>query len=299
MKYLLIGSNGFIGRHVKKVLDNKGVDVFLADKLASPDTMQIDLFDKNLIKSILDKVKPDIIINCAGIVENSERAIMSNPVFALNLLQSISDVKLNLFHLIVMGSAAEYGIINNDYPISEDCTLNAESYYARSKLFETAVINMYRGMYGIPTTVLRVFNPIGPGMHDRFLIPNIIKQAHEFLSGQRRIIEINRLDSKRDYIDVRDVASAISVVGRGGIKDSLVYNVGSGTSITNKELVDAIIELILDNPSDVKIKELIKVPENNYASLADISKIKKDYNWSPSKNINGILKEIVDGYKNK
>src|SRR5947199_333717 len=80
---------------------------------------------------------------------------------------------------------------------------------------ETAIALEYRDTHNLPVTVARIFNPIGHGMHPRFLIPQLIQQTHEILINKRAAIEVSRLNAKRDYIDVNDVATAIKTLVEG------------------------------------------------------------------------------------
>jgi nucleoside-diphosphate-sugar epimerase len=247
--------------------------------------------DTKTISKVLKELKPQIIVNCAGIVENSDKALL-NPVFVTNLLEGVVKSNLKLKRIITLGSAAEYGLVENaDIALSEDSPLEATSLYGISKIQESAVIAKFREKYNLPIIVARVFNPIGVGMHHRFLIPKIISQVQEFRNGDRKSIEINRLDSKRDYVDVKDVALAIKSIIEGD-PVSFVYNIGSGVSTSNQEL----LELILKNSKLKSRPEIIETSPNKepiVAALADISRMKKEFGWLPASKLDDTVRKII------
>ncbi|HUY53043.1 MAG TPA: NAD(P)-dependent oxidoreductase [Candidatus Dormibacteraeota bacterium] len=295
MKILIIGSNGFMGSNFKKVLSQK-YDVYGTDYTDNDGTSYlIDLTKKETIVEVLRKVRPQVIVNCAGIVENSEKANL-NPLFMKNLLDSIVDSGLKLKRIITLGSAAEYGEVENDnLSIGEETPLSAKSIYGISKIKESSVAEEFRNKYNIPIIVARIFNPIGVGMNSRNLIPLILRQIKEIQNGARESIQITRLDSKRDYINVKDVAIAIGCIVGGNPLHS-VYNIGSGVSTSNSELLGLMIK---DSKLkyEPKIVETLLTKEPSVAARADISRISSEFNWRPLSTLEETVKDIIHASK--
>lgn len=129
-------------------------------------------------------------------------------------------------------------------------------------------------------------------MKERYLIPNLILQVKAIKEGVTDHIELSRLDSKRDYIDVRDIAKAFRIIAEDKPTYN-VYNVGSGSAVANGQLLDLLLKdsNIKTSP---KIIETAESPEPQFATQADISRIQNDLGWHPSKPINQVIKEIVD-----
>ena len=191
-----------------------------------------------------------------------------------------------------MGSAAEYGIVERkNIPVDEETPLNANSAYGLSKLKETTLALEYRSRHKLPITIARIFNPIGVSMHPRFLIPQIIGQIQEIEEGKRKSLEVSRLDTKRDYVSVKDVALAIkSLIGHQPL--AAIYNIGSGRSTSNKKLM----ELIINNSklkSRPKIVELSAEEPPLVATRADITRIQQEFGWHPIYSIEDTVKEIM------
>jgi nucleoside-diphosphate-sugar epimerase len=291
VKILVIGANGFVGRNVSLVLSAKH-DIHEAVRQLEKGYYSVDLLDKDSIDKLLNEVKPDVVINNAGVVENSEKA-MQNVAFTQNLLEVAAASELEFKRIIISGSAAVYGLVApENIPVSETAPLNASAGYGLSKLEEEKIALDLGIKFNLPVVVVRIFNPIGAGMHERFLVPKIISQVNDFQSGVKDAIEVNRLDSERDYINVKDVASAIQAIVEGDPAET-IYNVGSGKATSNGEL----IELILHSSNIAirpKIVEANPEPEALVAIQADISRLSSEFGWKPINSIEDTIKEIID-----
>ena len=129
-------------------------------------------------------------------------------------------------------------------------------------------------------------------MHSKFIIPGIMRQIVEIQEGKKNVIEVSRLDSRRDYIDVADIADAIKVLVENEPKRG-VYNVGSGKSTSNAELINMIVKNsgLKSTPT---IMETFPEPEPNYATQADISRMKNEFGWHPQRIIEETIKEVIN-----
>ena len=294
MKILVFGADGFVGSAVVKELSNKH-DLFKAmrEKSEAKNEVSVDLKDKGTILKALINIKPEVVINCAGVVENSEKANL-NVVFTSNLLEVIKDSNQAIKRIIICGSASEYGVVGNDKKaVSETTRLNPNSLYGQSKIKESTLALEFGKKNKLPVIVVRIFNPIGTGMNPRLLLPNILNQIDEIKNNKRKNLEINRLDSNRDYINIKDVASAISLLVENNPKHK-VYNIGSGASTSNKELID--FALVANNIKS-EIIEVSLDKEPNYASKADISRLRDEFGWASKYSVSETLREIVSGNK--
>ena len=290
MKVLVFGSDGFIGRNVCSELENNH-EVTKATRYATVDgnSVQVDLLDQDSVGRALKSVHPEVIINCAGIVDVSLDTDL-NIAFTKNILEQASKLG-GIKKIIISGSAGEYGKVNPDnIPVGEDAPLNADSGYGLSKSQEEQFALEYGKKNNINVVVVRIFNPIGQNMAERFLLMRLLNQVWEFKLGKREVIEVARLDAKRDYVSVKDIATAIRSIIEGDNKES-VYNIGSGQSTTNGEL----LEIILKNSkleARPNIVETSSEPESLVAVQADISRISNEFKWSPIHTIDEVVSEI-------
>jgi len=132
-------------------------------------------------------------------------------------------------------------------------------------------------------------------MHPRLLLPSLIRQAAECTKGARTSIEVSRLDARRDFVAVTDVASAIKCLIEGE-PEYPIYNVGSGVATSNAQLVELIIEnsKLKDKP---KVVQTSGEPERPAASQADVSRLKNEFGWQPKTALSDVIKDILDDSK--
>lgn len=293
MKILVVGSEGFLGRNVAQELERhhevfRGVRVG-ADKQSR--RVEIDLGSKDSVRAVLRDVRPEVIVNCAGIVDPSAD-VSQNQLFTKHILESVVEESVKVEKVVLSGSAGEYGLVDSiNLPIKEDATLAAASDYGMSKVQEVEFAKEFAKQHSLDVVEARIFNPIGPGMHDKFLITRILKQIREVEVGSRQELEINRLDATRDYIDVRDVARAIRALIEVPTRYN-EYNIGSGKATTNRELIDRVLRFA-GSDHRIAVREISATPEPGVASAADITRISSDTKWRPRMTLDETIQDIV------
>ncbi|MCK9373416.1 MAG: NAD-dependent epimerase/dehydratase family protein [Sulfuricurvum sp.] len=104
MKILIIGANGFIGRHLQKHLANNSLYTLL-----TPESKTLDISDEVAVDAYIEETKPDLIINCAnrggGRDSTNENIVHENLRMFFNIVKH-SDKVSKIIHF---GSGAEYG----------------------------------------------------------------------------------------------------------------------------------------------------------------------------------------------
>lgn len=300
MNVLVIGADGFIGRHVYNELigdhivtaginPNRNLGVKFT-KFA-----ELDLLKVEDIKRVLSDQRPEVIVNCAGVVDPGVDST-GNLVLTKNILESAHGYANTVRRVILMGSAASYGVLSSpdELPVAESTPLRAEEGYALSKRLEEEYALEYAKENGMDVIVARIFNPIGKGMKRRFLIPALIEQINKLGEGSNGKMEVSRLDSERDYIDVIDVAVAIRNLVDAEKLNHNVYNIGSGKATSNREIIDTIISVLGVEKNGIELVETSSEKEAIVASRADIGRISKDTGWRPVRSINETIEELID-----
>ena len=151
--------------------------------------------------------------------------------------------------LVFSSTAATYGE-PEQVPIREDAPTRPTNPYGASKLAIDLAIGSYARAHGLAATSLRYFNVAGA--HGRFgerhavethLIPLVLQVA----SGHRERAQIFGDDwptpdgtCVRDYIHVDDLAAAhLLALDRAVPGEHAIYNLGSGTGFSVREVVEA------------------------------------------------------------
>lgn len=292
MKVFVAGGEGFVGRNVCEMLSSQGHNVLKGTRRNGGDSLvQINLLNQKQVEQRLSEIKPDVIINCAGVIDKNGD-FEDNVRMSANLLGSAAVVGLRLHRFVMCGSAGEYGnVAQKDWPVSEETPLRPVNPYAQSKVREEDMVREFASGHDIDAVVARIFNPIGSGMPAKFLISNILGQIEKIKSGENSEVSVGRTDALRDYVDVRDAAKALALLA---LRDHRydAYNVGSGRSTSTGELIRCIMRES-GVSADISIRELSDEPERPVASQADISRLVEEFGWRPEiplrKTIRGII----------
>jgi len=299
MRILITGSDGFIGRNVGDAFeaytspDGDHDDVFRGSKnpaLADEQHPILDLSDEAAVREAIEHTRPDVIVNCAGVVAaQNPDDFKNNSRFTTNILKAASgrDVR----RVIVCGSAGVYGQVEADeLPVKESTPLRADSPYALSKKEEEEVALSLGDELGVPVTVARIFNPIGPGMGPRFLVTGVLGQLAAISRGESDEVVVGGLDALRDYVDVRDVARALVAIAHGDPKER-IYNVGSGESTSNGDLVTLILKAC---GVEAPVRDTATAPAVLVACQADISRLTQEFGWRPTVSLQDSVKAVAD-----
>jgi nucleoside-diphosphate-sugar epimerase len=237
MRCLLLGATGFIGSHVwDRLAAEPGVTVVPAGR--SGDVLRVDLAEAGPAElwAMLREVAPDVVVNCAGVTDGDAVAMAAGNVVAVaHLLAGLNRLGRPV-RLVHLGSAAEYGAVPLGRPVPESAPAQPVSAYGMSKLAGTELVRAAHRQ-GRSATVLRVFNPIGPGT-PASLLPGRLVAALQRAATTGVRARLGRLDGHRDFVDVRDVAAAVATAARVTGPLPGVLNLGSGRATALRDLAE-------------------------------------------------------------
>ena len=147
---------------------------------------------------------------------------------------------------------------------------------------------------GLHATWARVFNPLGPGQDERHLCGWLGQQVASIAAGhQRPVISVGPLHTTRDYIDVRDTATALRTIAEVGSAGA-TYNVATGVETTGEQ----VLECLLDRSGlrgQVEVVRRPGRPSDMERHFADVSRL-SDLGWTPSWRLDESLEEVVGYY---
>jgi len=118
-------------------------------------------------------------------------------------------------------------------PVGEGARLAPTDVYGSTKLAAEGLLREHAGdgRRAVDLRVLRLFNVYGPGDSNPHLLPEILVQVRA--SDE---ITLGNLESRRDYVHVRDVADLVRLLALGVTTDETV-NVGTGVASSAREVV--------------------------------------------------------------
>ena len=130
-----------------------------------------------------------------------------------------------------------YGHIHGEHRSQEGDCMAPRSPYAASKAAGDHMVNAYFITYGLPVTISRGANNIGPYQYPEKVVPLFVTNALQDLplpvygDGQQR----------RDYQYVIDHCSGVDLVLHEGVLGE-TYNIGTGMELTNLEMVEILLD---------------------------------------------------------
>jgi UDP-glucose 4-epimerase len=92
----------------------------------------------------------------------------------------------------------------------------------------------------------------------------------------------------RDYLYVRDIATAIVSVLRDG-RLSETYNIGSGVGLSNMDVIEAMTPLIMEIGCELRVDHLPERAFDVKANVLDSAKLQAHTGWQPRVGFRGGL----------
>lgn len=259
MKLLVTGGAGYVGSVCAAHLVRAGHEVVVLDDLSTGHAdavpQQCEFVEGEVAEAAGDVLASgfDGVLHFAAkslVAESVQRPELywhGNVVTALALLEAMR--AHGTPRLVFSSTAAVYGQ-PKQVPITEDAETRPTNPYGASKLAIDHAISGYASAHGLAATSLRYFN--AAGALERFgerhtvethLIPIVLQVA----AGDRDHVYVNGDDwptadgtCVRDYIHVSDLAQAHLLALEGGAAgEHRVYNLGSGTGFSVREVIDA------------------------------------------------------------
>jgi GDP-4-dehydro-6-deoxy-D-mannose reductase len=127
-------------------------------------------------------------------------------------------------------------------PFPETAACRPLDPYAVSKRAAEDIGRVAGERHGITVVVARLFNLIGPGLQERHLCAALARQVALIEAGLAApTIRVGPLNATRDFVDVRDAARALLVLGEAEAPAE-VYNVGSGVERPAEEALAALLD---------------------------------------------------------
>lgn len=255
MKTVLVtGAGGALGRAVVARL-NKMENVHLVATVHRQDnqgSIALDLLDGDAINSIVERIKPDLVLHLAATFSTEfDEAYAVNVGAARHFLDAIRRHCADS-RILLIGSAAEYGAVHpEENPLREDHALNPVSVYGLTKAWQSQ-LGILQANNGVDVVIARIFNINGPGQSERLFIGRLQKQIAELLSGEKDAIELGPLSAIRDYISTDEAVDQILAIAFHGLTGQ-AYHVASGSPVTMRDILGSYLAAHEIDISTVKI----------------------------------------------
>jgi UDP-glucose 4-epimerase len=303
MKVLVTGGAGYIGSHVVGLLIESGHEVVVYDNLINGNRQAVhkdatlvvgDLYDVDTLKKTFDEHQFDGIMHFASQILVGESMQKPFKYFRDNVYTMINVLEQAAAHDVkrfILSSTANLFDAPNRIPIDETEPLIPGSVYGETKFMAERLLLWMDKIYGIKHCCLRYFNACGahPDGHigeahdpESHLIPLVLQVA----LGQRDQIKIFGTDYDtpdgtciRDYVHVLDLAAA-HILALEALEDgdSRVYNLGSGSGYSVREVIETARKV---TGHAIPAVEDERRPGDLPVLVADSDKIGRELGWEP------------------
>jgi UDP-glucose 4-epimerase len=312
MRVLVTGGAGFIGSHLADALIARGDQVVALDNFSTGSTANIKHITKNFeiidgdirnVDLINDTIKDvDLVFHMAAAL--GVNTILESPLESISTNIAGSEVVLNAAanhkKRILIASTSEIYGKNPKQPLNEtdDRVVGSPQKirwsYSDAKAIEEAMAFSLNQEKGLKITTARLFNTVGPrqSAHYGMVVPRFVRSA---LKNEPISIYGDGTQS-RVFCHVHDAIEALLALVSTDKTINEVYNVGGTGEVTIKELADQVIKETKSGSSIEYIAyEKAYAPgfEDMQRRVPDISKIKKELNWAPKKNLSQIISDVA------
>lgn len=286
-KALIFGIDSFTGLFLKDELERAGL-VVVGTSFNKRDVMGCDITDYASCKRVIEKEKPNYLVNLSGISYVPHGKVQDiyavNFMGVVNILEALIDSKQSP-KILLVSSAQVYDPIDGQ-AISEKNALSPTSHYANSKRIMEQAVQVYKDRLNI--NVVRPFNYTGVGQSDKFVLPKLVKHFKE----RKAVIELGDVGVRRDFSDVRDVVSAYKTILLDESVNDEVYNICSNIDVSISELI---AELTQATGHDIQV-----AINQKFIRAKDIRVLKgdneklKSLNWCPNHTIKDTLLWMIN-----
>ena len=213
----------------------------LAASLASPRYryQQADLQARGAAKRIVATVRPDTVIHLASArrEESAAQLIRGNVLGTQLLIEACG----GLVRRVVVGSSASVYGVPAELPLRECAACRPADAYAASKLAAEQFACVACAANGVELAIARIFNVVGPGQDERHVCGRLASELAAIARGLRPPrFDVRDLETTRDFVDVRDVASALTALACHRTAEA-VCNVGSGIESSVRDVLQTLI----------------------------------------------------------
>ncbi|MFJ7991917.1 NAD-dependent epimerase/dehydratase family protein [Peribacillus frigoritolerans] len=292
-KLLITGASGFTGQHACNHFVNAGFAVTAVSRKGfgngQVQTELCDLTNKENVGKLIKKVKPDYLLHLAGQnhvgtswidpVSSLEANAMSTLYLLEALRQENPDCKV-----VIVGSALQFDPQN----IS---TLTHP--YSLSKTLQVLIAQSWGVLYNMNIVIAKPSNLIGPGISNGVCSIFAKKIVDMEENNAEKVLEVNNLQAKRDFVDVRDAVRAYETLLTKG-KSGEIYEIASGE---NRSLAEIINQFNSFTKVEFKVKtQTNKTIEEEHTDI-DLFKM-NNVGWQPIMPFKTSILDTLNFYRN-
>ena len=314
MRFLITGGAGFIGGHLTEALLAAGHEVTVLDNFSTGSRRNLE---KAALHPALDVIEGDILtfpglrelirdcdmvyhlaaaVGVELVVHDPVRTIRTNAEGSARVLEYAAEYRRRL---ILASTSEVYGKSTREaFHESDDlligCPVHSRWSYACSKLLDEFYLMAYHRNQGLPGTVVRFFNTVGPRQTGRYgmVIPRFVGAA---LRGEPLKV-YGSGEQTRCFCHVLDTVRALT--GLAGAPQSVgrIYNIGSTESVSIMELAQRVVAR-LQSRSEIQLIPYDEAYEKGFEDMLrrrpDTGAVRELLGWAPHRTLNDIIDDVA------
>jgi nucleoside-diphosphate-sugar epimerase len=299
---LVTGGAGFIGSNLVLQLVKDGWDVTCVDDLSNGHKSFVEncdikkiwvCFASERVLSLVRQGKFDIVFHHAAnprvaySVKNPAQTTDDNVMKTVKLLEACRG---NIDRLIFASSSSVYGDASN-LPTPELNIHSPESPYALQKSCCEQFIQLFCKLYDFDAVCLRYFNVFGGNQYGNSPYSTAISAWCNAIADGRYLRSDGTGEQTRDMVHVDNVVYAnILAANHKKTFEGACYNVGTGTSVSNNEILSYFEQRF----NDIDVRSAPAREGDVMHTLADVKKISDELGYKPIVNFETGLKMTFD-----
>ncbi|MEO1776636.1 MAG: dTDP-glucose 4,6-dehydratase [Pseudomonadota bacterium] len=325
MRVIVTGGAGFIGSALTRKLVGEGLaEVTVVDALTYAGSLETlapiadhpgyrfvhaDIRDRAAMTRVVEETRPDALIHLAAeshvdrSIDGPADFVETNVLGTFVLLEcaraywSALDAPARAaFRFHHVSTDEVFGSLGPSGAFSETTPYAPNSPYAASKAGSDHLVRAWGETYGLPVVTTNCTNNYGPFQFPEKLIPLMILNA---LEGKALPV-YGQGENVRDWLHVEDHVDALWTVCRRG-RPGAVYAIGGEAERRNIDVVRTLCAILDDRrpegaPHDRLITFVTDRPGHDARYAMDISLIRGELGWAPSRAFEQGLAETVDWY---
>lgn len=315
MNVLITGGAGFIGAHLSRMLLERGDQVSVLDNLSTGSLENIENFaahpnyrfaiDDIANAQVLDRLasEADAIVHLAAavgvqlVVERPTETIETNVLGTHAVLAAARRYRCRT---ILASTSEVYGKgVRVPFSEEDDLLLGPTSRsrwsYAASKMLDEFLGLAAHRQYGLPVTVVRFFNTVGPGQTGRYgmVVPRFVRAA---LAGKPVTIYGDGRQT-RCFCHVHDtVAALVALLDLADGTSGEIYNIGSSEEVSIEHLARTVIERT-ESTSPIEYIPYSEAYAPGFEDMRrrvpDTRKVNEAIHWTAERDLAQILDDVI------
>jgi nucleoside-diphosphate-sugar epimerase len=310
-KILVCGATGFIGRNIAESFANRNDFQIYGTYLRSMplknskiNMIRADLTNKDDVNRIIRGM--DIIIQAAATTSGA-KDIITKPYYhvtdnaIMNSLIFRAAYEHKISHVVFFSCSVMYQ--SSNIPVKEidfDANKEIHSKYfgvGWTKVYIEKMAEFYSRIGNTKYTVIRHSNIYGP--YDKF----DLERSHVFgatvtkvmaVPDKGKIVVWGTGDEERDLLYVSDLVDAVEAAIDKQESKFELFNIGYGSSISVKDLVQKIITF---SGKNISIEYDLSKPTIKTRLCLDITKARSSLGWVPRVSLDEGIKKTMEWYK--